>query len=498
MTEFGIGFKICGVRMATKCMHKLTVLMLIVLSGVVQARYDYDIAVIGSGAAGMTAAFVAAEDYNKRVVMFEKDKLGGANFNTQVIPAGLLIKASGDIYALTHSHPMDVYDVGQVIVSPSELLAYIREKRKGMIQVYSEDFFRQRNIDIVRGVVRFVDSHTLAVGDSMITADNIIIATGSIPVTQGIEGLDSVPYLTLKSFYEQDKLPQSMVIIGGGAQGVIFASALNRVGVDISLVMSRKRLLPKFDAELVAMVDARLRAEGVRIYCDAYVDYIEKDEHKVIVSIKKSDGSLVALHAEKLFLAMGREYNIKDLDLDLVGIAHNDSDGIIVDTAMQTNIKNIYACGDVVNPPSYCTNLAFCHARIAVHNICRSFWAFPLRVEYEHVPFVVKTQWPLISFGLNEEQARERYGDAIKIYRQSYNEIVRAHVDDSTQGLVKFICDEQGILLGAHAYGERANEIIDTVRIGEPLASQFDKQMFTACTSPSYLELLQLATERCL
>lgn len=477
--------------------------------------FDYDVIVIGGGGAGLTAA-KTCRGLGKKVALIEKDKLGGECTWTGCVPSKTVIHAADVAYKTTHLNAVGLQAEQTITLATDGVMAHVQKTVHAIYSTHTPEKIHELGISVLFGAPRFIDKHTVELGSSpfvvsegrspksnpyershpfdsgpegllsgrtALTAKKFIICTGSRPFVPPLEGLDTVEYLTNHTLFALKELPKSMIIVGGGPIGCEIASALNRLGVTVTVIEMQERLLQHEDAELVALLTKQLQKEGVHIATHTAVTKVENNNGAVRVTANQQ-GKHVQFDAEKLLIAAGRQPNIEDLNLEAAGIKTN-KQGIVVDATMQTTAKNIYAAGDVVGPYLF-SHMAYYQAAIAARNACIPL--FKKKADYTHVSWATFTAPPLANAGLTEEQARKQYGNALRIYRYDYNKLDRAHNDDAPFGLVKIICDTNNKIVGAHIVGERADELIGLVQLGKTYAMPFDKLYHVIYPYPTYNE----------
>ncbi len=448
-------------------------------------RYEYDILVVGAGAAGLTAA-KTAQGFGKRVALVEKtDRLGGECTWTGCIPSKALIKVADVAYTLQNVDRYGLRVQQPTVLDTSNVMPYVRSIIQDDYQSHTPDKIKSLGIDLLFGNMKFLDSHHIQLDERTISFNKAIITTGSHPFVPPIEGLDSVPYLTNENLFQLDTLPRSIVILGGGAIGAEMASALNRLSVSVTIVEINDRILPKEDAELVALLTDILHKEGVTIMTGMRAIKVEAQGDGVRVICEDKSGNRQRVDAQSILVAVGRRPNSEGFGLESIGVQTHER-GIMVNSKLQTTVKNIYAAGDVVGPYQF-SHMAWYQAVTAVRNAIIPF--FKQNVSYENVIWATFTAPELASAGLNEEQAREKYGDSITVYRKPYAEIDRAVTDRTTNGLAKFICDKKGYLLGVQMLGARAGDIIHEAQVVKTLKKRFDSIHSVIHAYPTYAEL---------
>ncbi len=418
-------------------------------------KYEYDIIVIGAGAAGLTAA-KTAKGLGNRVALIEKtDRLGGECTWTGCVPSKTLIKTAQVAW---QSQQFQTYGLKGTAptIDTSNVMPYVRAIVQEDYQSHTPDKIEAAGIDMLFGTAKFIDRNAIDLDGRKITFSKAIITTGSDPFVPPIEGLSDTEYLTNETFFSLDKLPQSLLILGGGPIGCEMASALNRLGVKVQLVEMADRILPREDEEVVALLSDMMRKEGVQIFTSMKAIRASQKDEIISLHVQDEQGKVEILSADQLLVAVGRTPGIEGLNLDAVGVNY-DKKHIITDATMRTTAKNIYAAGDVVGPFLF-SHMAWYQAQLAARNATIPF--FKTKVNYDAAAWVTFTAPELARMGMTERQAREKYGK-ITVYTKPYHELDRAITDRTTNGMAKYILDKKGLLIGAHIVGARAGEILD-------------------------------------
>jgi len=251
-------------------------------------------------------------------------------------------------------------------------------------------------------------------------------------------------------------IPESLVVLGAGPIGLEMASAFNRLGAKVTVVEMQDRILSKEDAEMADLAEAQLCYEGVTICKQRKAKRVEAYEHKKHVLVGTPDGKEELVSGSELLVAIGQAPAIRDIGLDALGVSYTKR-GINVNSKMQTDVPNIYACGDAVGPYQF-SHVAYYQARVAARNAFVPF--FKEHISYAHIPWITYITPELATSGLTENQAREKYGDAIRVYRVHYTDVDRAHTESEPRGMAKCICTSGGRMLGIHILGSHAGEIM--------------------------------------
>ena len=329
-------------------------------------------------------------------------------------------------------------------------MARVRDYVQGVVrEVYhreDEAGFRADGVDVIEGAARFADPHTLVVGDRRVTGDKILIATGASPHLPDIAGLSGVPYDTYRTIFDNDRLPEHLLVVGSGPIGCEIAQCYRRLGAEVTLV--GETLLPRDEPETREALGRVFAREGVG-RAEARASAVRRDGDAIVLTAGGQE-----IRGDRLLLATGRRPNVEGLDLDAAGVALGRK-GIRVDRHLRTSQGHIYAAGDVVGGLQF-THLAGWQAFRAVRNA--------LLVGSEDavngaVPWATFTQPEVAHVGLTESRAREAYAGVTVAIRRA-GEMDRALCEDDREAFVKIVRDGRGRIVGATIVGERAGEAI--------------------------------------
>ena len=322
-------------------------------------RPDFDIAVIGAGSGGLTVAAAAAQ-FGQRVVLFEKGEMGGDCLNYGCVPSKALLAAakqaqalrSGAAYGIAAQEPQ---------VDFAKVMAHVKRAIAAIAPNDSQERFEKLGVNVVRADAAFRDASTIEAAGQAYTARRMVIATGSRAALPPVPGLADVPYLTNENIFENQILPEHLLIIGGGPIGMEMAQAHRRLGSKVTVIEAFDPLA-KDDPELTAIVLERLKAEGVTILARAAIASVKKVPDGIMIDIK-DHGAITGSH---LLVAAGRQPNIEGLNLEAAGIAYTKR-GITVDHRPQDQQPRVYAVGDVAGGLQF-THVAGYHAGLVIRN----------------------------------------------------------------------------------------------------------------------------------
>ncbi len=420
---------------------------------------QYDLAVIGAGSAGFSAAITAA-DMGAQVAIIGYGTIGGTCVNVGCVPSKTLIRAAETLHIGDNAARFEgieasarVTDWGAVIKQKQQLVDDLRKaKYSDLLPAYNSIAYRQ-------GKAAFTDDGALAVNGEIINAKKIIIATGTRPALPSIAGIESVPYLTSTTALEMKTLPESMIIIGAGYIGAEIAQMFARAGVNITLV-SRRGLLPEAEPEISAALSGYFADEGIQLVKNISYQRIEQAGNMVELHVNDADGARV-ITAEKVMIASGRTPNTEQLNLAAAGIEISDNQGIKVDRQMRTSCDNIYAAGDVTGNDQFVYMAAY-GAKIAARNALDSN-----KLSYDNtiMPTIVFTDPQIASVGYTEAEARAA-GYEVKTSLLGLDNVPRALAARDTRGLFKLIGDgKTGKLLGSHILAPEGADSIQTAAV---------------------------------
>ena len=453
--------------------------------------FDYDVVIIGAGSAGLVACKVANR-LGKKTALIEKRKLGGDCTWFGCVPSKTLIKSANIAHQITRLQEFGLEPTTPIELNADSVMAHVRAVVQADADGHPPESLEAEGINVLFGAPHFLDNHNIELGGKKISSKKFIICTGSHPFIPPVNGLNKIPYLTNETIFDLEVLPSSMIVLGAGPIGIELSAALNRLGVKVTIVQRSADILKKDDTELVDRLVQTLRAEGVEILTETQTTGFARQGNKIAADIEDEKGKR-QIEAESVLVSVGRRPNLDGLELKEAGVEF-DSKGIKVDSHLRTSAKNIYACGDVV-PPYLFTHIAEYEAIVATTNACLGL---PIKkANYDNVLWTTYTDPELAHAGLTEEQARELYGDAIRIYRWEHKDVDRVKTDLAGNGLSKFVCDKKGKLLGIHILGHGAGELMHEAQLAKSLGIPFSKIASVIHAYPSYSDAVRQPAKKC-
>ncbi len=420
--------------------------------------YDFNLVVIGAGPGGYVAAIRAAQ-LGMKVAIVEKQWLGGVCLNVGCIPSKSLLKNAEVAHTLRERSKEFGFSFDNLQLDYSAAVKRSRQVSDRLTR--GVGFLMKKNsIQVIMGTARLQDSHTIVISaedgsSSQVSAENILIATGSTPVVPPGMTLDGEKVVSYKEAILQEKLPQSVVIIGAGAIGLEFATVWSSYGSQVTLVEMLPRIAPLEDEEVSNELSKAFTKRGIKVLAGTRVQKIETTENGVKVLVSNSDGEQT-LDAEQALVAVGFRPNTTALGLEEVGVKLTERHHIQVDERMATNIPGVWAIGDVTG------KLLLAHVASTQGILCAEAMAGqPTHaIDYAMIPRATYSQPQVASFGFTEAQAAEK-GLAYKVSKFPFQPNGKALGLGEYAGFAKLITDpESGKLLGGHLIGPEVSELL--------------------------------------
>jgi NAD(P) transhydrogenase len=456
-------------------------------------NFDYDLIVIGSGPAGQRAA-IQGSKLNKRVAMVEcKAVIGGVCINTGTIPSKTLREA---VLHLSGYRERGFYGASYTVkqkITAADLLFRTDHVMRHEIDVTRHQLLRN-GVEVLAAEASFVDPHTVRLryvdgsGWRDVTAAVVVIATGTTAAGDGHVPLQANRILLSDDILQLEHLPRTLTVVGAGVIGCEYASIFAALGVRVTLIDKRRRLLPFVDGEIVESLAYQLRQNRVTLRLGEEVAALEpvEDEHGERVKVSLTSGKQVV--SEMALYSIGRTGATALLNLPAVGLATDDRGRLRVNAQYQTAVPHVYAVGDVIGFPSLASTsmeqgrLAACHA-----------FGVEARSVPELFPYGIYTIPEISMVGLNEEELTEQ-GIAYEIGKANYREIARGQIIGDSSGLLKLIFHmETRELLGVHIIGEGASELVHIGQAVMAFGGKIDYFVNTVFNYPTLAECYKTA-----
>jgi glutathione reductase (NADPH) len=414
--------------------------------------YQYDLFVIGAGSGGVRAARMSA-GLGARVAVAEDRYLGGTCVNVGCVPKKLFVYASH--YAEDFENAKSFgWSIGNTDFDWSTLIENKNNEIKRLNGVYKK-ILDNSGAETINGRAKIVDEHTVEVDGKNITAERILIATGGWPDIPEIPGKEHI--ISSNEAFFLDKLPEKIVIVGGGYIAVEFAGIFHGMGVDTTLLYRGPLFLRGFDHEIREALAEEMKKKGINVQFNSNISQIDKSGDELIATLENGE----QITAGQIMYATGRKPMTDNLGLENVGVELDEKSAIKVNEHYQTNVSSIYAIGDVTNRVNL-TPVALAEGMVLAK---RFFGNEDKNVDYSDIPTCVFSQPNIGTVGLTEEEAIEKH-DLIDIYKSKFTPMKYSLSDNDEKTFMKLIVDRSSDkVLGVHMLGPDAGEIIQGIGI---------------------------------
>jgi len=414
-------------------------------------NFDYNMVVIGAGAAGLVTSYIAAA-VKAKVALIEKDKMGGDCLNTGCVPSKALIKSAKVAHTITKSKEFGInasiesIDFQKAMNRVHEIIAKVEPHDS--IERYTE-----LGVDCITGNAKIISPWEVEVNGKIITTKNITISTGASPFVPPIKGIQDIKYLTSNNLWKINEKPERFVVLGGGPIGLEMAQSFNRLGSSVTVIEMGSRIMPREDYDVSVEVTKRLEAEGVNILTGH-----QAQEFKENLLICKTDKGDVEVPFDQVLIAVGRKANLNGFGLENLNITTRKNGTIEANEFLQTDYPNIYVCGDVTGPYQLTHTAAHQAWYCAVNALFSPFKKF--KVDYSVIPWCTYTDPEVATVGLTELTANEQ-GIEFDITKYGMDDLDRAIADSSDYGFVKVLTKKgSDNILGATIVGVGAGELL--------------------------------------
>lgn len=417
-------------------------------------QFDFDIGIIGGGAAGLTVTAGAAQ-LGARTLLIEKEpNLGGDCLHYGCVPSKTLIRAASVYHLMKTCERFGLPKVALPPVDFQNVADRIRSVIATIQQHDSVERFCKIGARVEFGQAVFTDEHEVMVDGKKFSASKWVIATGSSPAVPPVPGLSQVSYLTNREIFSLKSLPESMIVIGAGPIAIEMAQAFCRLGTKVDVVQRSGQILSREDNDLAEMAMKILQKEGVTFHLNAQIVAAKESAGKRELIYENSDGMQTTLGADTLLVALGRSSNVNALGLEQAGVKHSPR-GIAVDSRMRTSQGHIYAAGDVTGAHQF-THAAGYEGGVIIGN---AIFHLPRKADYSYLPWCTYIEPELASLGYNEKRAQEA-GISYSVWVEEFTGNDRSQAEGETAGRIKLLLNEKGKPLGIQILGHHAGELL--------------------------------------
>jgi len=453
--------------------------------------------VIGAGTAGLVTAAGTA-GLGGRVALIERNLMGGDCLNFGCVPSKALISSARLIRRIRESEKWGL-DRQEPQFDFEKVFERMRARRAKIAPNDSQERFESLGVDVFHGEARFVSPHEVEVNGQRLRAKNFVIATGSRAVIPKIEGIDSVPYFTNETIFDElEEKPQSMIVLGGGPIGCELTQTFCRLGTHVTMIQRGDQLLPREDRDVAEFLERRLINEGLRIIKNANARAVAiTDAGKVALEfLDRQSGQMAerTFFADALLVAIGRSPNLQSLDLKSAGVDVNER-GVRVTDYLQTSQRHIYAVGDVVGPFLF-THMADAQARVVVRNILMPFQFLRQKMDYSVVPWCTYSDPEVAHVGLGEKGAWQERID-YDLFVVSLADVDRAVVESEEAGFAKILTAKgSDKILGATIVAPHAGDLLHEFVLAMNAKIGLGKIASMIHAYPTFAELARKAADK--
>lgn len=419
------------------------------------AKYEANLVVIGAGSGGLVASLIAAAVKSK-VILIEREKMGGDCLNTGCVPSKALLRSAK---VANYMHRADEFGIESVEVKPvfKKVMQRVQDVIKAIEPHDSVERFTELGVECVQGVGEILDPNTVKVGDRVITTKSIIISTGARPFVPPINGLDTISYLTSDNVWELDELPKRLVVLGGGPIGCELSQAFSKLGSDVTIVEMMDQLMGREDDDVARHITDKFEREGIRVLTQHKAVKFEEQAGVKVLHCESPSGA-VEVPFDQVLIAVGRKPNTDQMDLAKHGIKLRRNGTIETDEYLRTEVPNIFACGDVTGPYQF-THTASHQAWYATVNALFGF-ARKFKVDYRVIPWATFTMPEVARVGISEREAEDQKLD-FQVTKYGIDDLDRAIADGEAHGFVKVITPRgKDTILGVTIVGHHAGDLI--------------------------------------
>jgi len=448
--------------------------------------YNYDLGVIGLGPAGM-AVSVMASNMGLRVLGVEPRALGGECMNVGCIPSKSLLKMAELRHQITRATEYGLAPVSE-LPPVTDAFQQIAKHIRFINERKTTKMFEKVDLRLGKGPASFVDPHTIRVEDRNYTAKRFFICTGTKPTIPPIRGLDTVDYLTNETIFSLDAVPESLLIIGGGAIGSEMAQAFRRLGSRVTILHLDAHLLPHGDWDAGKLLEEAFEREGISVYHGRGIRSVQQEGSAIVLQTDHNE----TFRGQKLLIAAGRTYDFEGLGLDEAGVEYSER-GIRVNSQLQTSCKHIYAPGDC--------NGAYLFSHAAMHQgmiaLMNAIAPWPIRFNYAKyvVPWTVFTDPQVAHVGWLERDLKEN-DVPYEVHEEKYEDYGAAIAEGIGVGSVRAYVSRTGKIYGVRIVGNGAGEMINEWGLAIQSKLRLHKIMFLQHAFPSMSFLTKRVSER--
>jgi pyruvate/2-oxoglutarate dehydrogenase complex dihydrolipoamide dehydrogenase (E3) component len=422
-------------------------------------RSNYDLAIVGAGPAGLSAADSAAR-LGFSVALIERNRVGGNSLNVGSVPSKAIIRTARVYGTMRDAEEFGAPIPNEPALEFGKVMARMRRIRTRISEYNSIHDLAALGVDVIFGNAQFAGAGAILVGGTHVQFKKALVVTGARPRTPDIPGLDETGYRTSATFFEMDALPKRLAVIGGGPLGCEIAQAFCRLGSQVTIVQNDPKFLPREERDAAEILSRSMARDGVEIRLNTTVIGARRENGAKILKTVSNEIK-GEIEADEILLSIGRVPNVEGLDLEAADVAFNTDRGVTVDDFLRSTNPNVYAAGDACLALKF-TNAAQFSARTAVQN---ALMQAQLRWSSSAIPWCTFCDPEIAHIGLHVREARQQ-SIPIKSFTVMMQDVDRAITDGQDTGFVKIhIAEESDKILGATIVASRASEMINEMAV---------------------------------
>ncbi len=415
-------------------------------------KYTYDIVIIGAGSAGLVAAS-AAKSMGANVLLIENKKMGGDCLNYGCVPSKSFLKVAHFANKMKAVKQYGIQKV-KVDINMSDVMNRVNNIVSEIAPHDSIERFENMGVEVVIGNAKFIDSHHLEIDGKTYSCKNIVIATGSRAYIPPIKGLQDITFETNETIFNLNKQPKHLIVLGAGPIGLEMGQGFAHLGSKVSVVDHSSTIFKKDDPKVSDIMKQILINDGVDLYLSFSVDEIKQVGQQIEVHIRNAKEQKVII-GDTLLVSTGRIPNIEGLEIDRIGLQTNERGYVIVDSYLRTNIKNIYACGDVHGLYQF-THTAGYEASVVVKN---ALIAPIFKTNYHNIAWITYTVPEVGHVGISKNNSKHAH--LIKYeYTIDIRDNDRNKTDDDRVGFITVLLDYKKRVIGASMVSESTSDLL--------------------------------------
>ena len=447
--------------------------------------------VIGGGPGGYVCAIRLAQLGIKTACIESRGSLGGTCLNVGCIPSKNLLNLSEEFYKVKNLSNKGI-EIGEVKLNLPKMMKN-KDKAVTILTKGVEFLFKKNKVSYFKGTGSFKSKTEISIKNDqdkeiLIETENVIIATGSVPVSLPGINFDEKIIISSTGALKLEKVPKKMIVVGGGYIGLEMGSVWSRLGSEVHVVEFLDHITPGMDNEISSEFMKILKKQGINFHMQHKVEQIKKNTSGATIFTKDKDGNKKNFECDVVLIAVGRKPNTSGLNLKKVGVDLDEKNRVKTDKNFKTNQKNIYAIGDVIAGPML-AHKAEDEGIAVAENIAGQSG----HVNYDTIPGVIYTTPEVASIGKTEEQLKE-LNIKYKVGKFSFMANSRAKAIDDTEGFVKILADEKtDKVLGAHLIGPHAGELIAEIGIAMEFGASSEDIARTCHAHPTFSEAIKEA-----